>query len=57
MTDDAVPELIAIDERSKRKTLEFCFERYDGHRCMLIKGHPGQHECLAKSGHHRWNQG
>lgn len=55
IADDAVPEPIAIDERSKRKTIEFCPEHSDGHRCMLVKGHPGAHECLAKAGHLRWN--
>jgi hypothetical protein len=54
MTDDAIPEPIAIDERSKRKTVEFCVATQDGHRCMLVKGHGGIHEAVAKVGPLRW---
>jgi hypothetical protein len=56
MIDDAIPEPILTDERSRRKTIEFCPEQNDGHRCMLAKGHPGGHECLAKAGHLRWHE-
>jgi len=52
--DDAIPELILIDERSKRDTTELCGNEQHGLRCMLMKGHPGLHECLATSGPTRW---
>lgn len=55
MSDDAIPQLIVRDERSKRETVEFCMARGDRHRCMLVKGHDGPHEALAKAGHIRWN--
>ncbi len=51
---DGVPELIVIDERSKRKTIELCGDPQDGLRCMLIKGHAGMHESLANAGIMRW---
>jgi len=51
---DAVPELIVIDERSKRETIELCADEQDGLRCMLTKGHTGTHECLAYQGSVRW---
>lgn len=54
MTDNAVPEMIVSDERSKRKTVEFCVEEHDGNRCMLVKGHEGMHEAVAKVGSLRW---
>ncbi len=54
MRDDAIPQLIVIDERSKRETVEFCIARRDQHRCMLVKGHDGSHEALAKAGVVRW---
>jgi hypothetical protein len=53
MNRDAVPELV-IDERSKRATTEFCAEHHEGHRCMLVKGHTGMHEVVAKVGAIRW---
>jgi hypothetical protein len=52
--DDAIPEVIVTDERSKRKTTEFCTAQCDGHRCMLVKGHDGAHEAVAKKGSLRW---
>lgn len=55
MTDNAVPELIVSDERSKRKTVEFCVEKRDGNRCMLVKGHDGMHEAVARVGRLRWS--
>ena len=54
MTNDAVPELILADERSKRKTIEFCVDERDGYRCMLVKGHDGVHEAVANVGSLRW---
>jgi hypothetical protein len=56
MTDDAIPQVIVIDERSKRKTTEFCTQRRDGYRCMLVKGHDGDHEAVAKVGALRWGE-
>lgn len=54
IADDAIPELIVMDERSKRKTTEFCTAQCEGHRCMLVKGHDGAHEAVAKQGSLRW---
>jgi hypothetical protein len=54
ITDEAVPELIVMDERSKRKTTEFCTAQCEGYRCMLVKGHDGEHEAVAKMGSLRW---
>lgn len=54
MTSDGVPELIVFDERSKRKTVEFCVDERDGFRCMLVKGHDGMHEAVANVGSVRW---
>lgn len=52
---DAVPELIIIDERSKRTTAELCGDQAEGLRCTLTKGHPGPHECVAtRLGPIRW---
>jgi hypothetical protein len=53
MNDDAIPQPVS-DERSKRKTTEFCTARCDGYRCMLVKGHDGTHEAVAKRGSLRW---
>lgn len=55
MSEDAVPHLIELDERSKRKTTEFCTQAHDGYRCMLVKGHSGAHEAVAKKGSLRWS--
>jgi hypothetical protein len=55
MSDDAVPQSVAVDERSKRKTTEFCTQSQDGYRCMLVKGHGGAHEAVAKRGSLRWS--
>lgn len=52
---DGVPELIAIYERSKRATAEFCNNQQDGRRCVLTKGHAGMHESLANEGINRWS--
>ena len=52
--NDGVPDLIIINERSKRETLELCGDELEGLRCMLIKEHPGEHECLANKGTARW---
>ena len=54
MNEDPVPQLIAGDERSRPVTVEFCTERCEGHRCMLVRGHAGVHEALAKAGPLRW---
>jgi hypothetical protein len=54
MTSDGVPELILVDERSRRKTVEFCVDERDGYRCMLVKGHDGMHEAVANVGSVRW---
>ena len=54
MTNDAVPELIRVDERSRRQTVEFCVDERDGYRCMLVKGHDGVHEAVANVGSVRW---
>lgn len=52
---DAIPELIVIDERSKRQTTELCGDAArQGLRCTLTKGHLGPHECLAVRGPMRW---
>lgn len=52
---DAVPQLIVIDERSKRTTAELCGDQAQGLRCTLTKGHAGPHECLAtRLGPTRW---
>jgi hypothetical protein len=56
MIDDAIPQLIVVDERSKRKTTEFCTEKRAGYRCMLVKGHDGDHEAVAKAGAVRWGE-
>ena len=52
--DQAIPEPIPIDERSKRKTIEFSAAYCDGHRCMLVKGHDGMHEAVVTVGPLRW---
>lgn len=57
--NDAVPELIIIDERSKRTTSELCGDQAEGLglRCTLTKGHVGPHECLAtRRGPTRWER-
>ena len=53
-SDSGVPEAVLVDERSKRKTTEFCVDAHDGHRCMLVKGHSGMHEAVGKVGAMRW---
>ena len=54
--DDAIPERIWSDERSKRQTAELCGdEPQQGLRCTLTKGHVGAHECLAVRGPMRWD--
>jgi hypothetical protein len=54
-TNDAVPQLIIMDERSKRTTAELCGDEAQGLRCTLTKGHVGPHECLAtRLGPTRW---
>lgn len=47
--NDAAPQLIILDERSKRTTAELCGDQPEGLyvRCTLTKGHVGPHECLA----------
>ncbi len=52
--DHAVPQLIIVDERSKRVTLEFCGNESQGLRCTLTKGHGGMHESVARKGRTRW---
>ncbi len=52
--NDAIPELIVIDERSRRETIELCNDEQDGLRCTLEKGHAGLHECVAYQGKTRW---
>ena len=51
---DGVPELIVVDEWSKRETVELCGDPMEGLRCMLLKRHAGMHECLANRGPARW---
>ncbi len=51
---DGVPQLIDVDERSKRQTAELCGDEQQGMRCMLVKGHPGMHESLAITGPAQW---
>jgi hypothetical protein len=54
--NDAIPQLILIDERSRRETAELCGDEADvGLRCTLTKGHLGPHECLAIRGPMRWH--
>jgi hypothetical protein len=54
-SSDGVPELIVMDERSKRSTAELCGDQAQGLRCTLTKGHAGPHECLAiRFGPTRW---
>ncbi len=54
MTNDAVPELILVDERSKRKTVELCVDERDGYQCVLVRGHEGMDEVVATVGSVRW---
>jgi hypothetical protein len=54
MTNDAIPELITSDERTKRDTIELCGNEHKSLRCMLARGHEGMHECLATTGDVRW---
>jgi hypothetical protein len=55
--NDAIPELIVLDERSKRQTAELCGDiAQPGLRCTLTKGHLGTHECLAVRGAMRWDK-
>ena len=54
MMPDGVPEPVFSDERSKRRTVEFCVLELDGHRCMLVKGHDGPHEAIGTAGSMRW---
>ena len=51
---DGIPEPVATHEWSKQATTEFCSEQHDGCRCMLLKGHPGMHESLARQGIVSW---
>lgn len=51
---DGIPQLIVIEERSKRQTVELCGNESQGLRCGLAKGHPGFHECLTLEGPARW---
>jgi hypothetical protein len=52
---DGVPEPLAIEERSKRTTIELCGDRAEGLRCTLTMGHLGPHECVAtRLGPTRW---
>jgi hypothetical protein len=51
---DAVPELIILDERSRRQTAELCGDPAHGLRCTLLKGHTGTHECVALRGAISW---
>lgn len=51
---DGVPELIVIDERSRRETVELCGQEREGFRCTRDKGHGGVHEVLGKRGPMRW---
>jgi hypothetical protein len=53
---DGIPQLILVDERSKRQTAELCGNEGPGLRCTLTKGHVGPHECLAVRGPMRWSQ-
>jgi hypothetical protein len=53
--DDAIPEPIVTNEWSTRQTAELCGDAAHGLRCMLRKGHPGKHECLALNGPTRWD--
>jgi hypothetical protein len=52
---DAVPDAIIVDEYSKRETVELCGNAHDGQRCVLLKGHDGMHESLARAGSARWS--
>jgi len=52
--NDGIPELIVIDERSRRETIELCGDEQQGLRCMRDKGHDGPHESLANAGRSRW---
>ena len=53
--DDAAPEPILFDERSKRQTVELCGDSAGGLRCTLLKEHTGPHECLATRGPMQWD--
>ena len=53
--DDAIPQLIILEECSKRTTVELCgADDARGVRCSLLKGHAGAHESLATTGVVRW---
>ncbi len=54
MRSDAVPELIVIDERSRRQTVELCGDEREGLRCTRMKEHDGSHECLGLKGPVSW---
>jgi hypothetical protein len=51
---DGIPQLIIVDERSKRDTVELCCDEQLGLRCVLEKGHTGMHESLVNAGRTRW---
>jgi hypothetical protein len=54
MNGDSIPEPMGREERSGRKTTEFCRRAYGSHRCMLVKDHIGAHEAIGKRGPLSW---
>ena len=51
---DAIPESLVNEKRSAPITAEFCTQRYDGRRCMLVRGHLGEHEAICTHETRRW---
>ena len=41
-------------EREERKTVELCGDERAGRRCILARGHDGQHECHTAIDVHTW---
>lgn len=41
-------------ERDERKTTELCGDSRGSHRCILARGHVGNHECHTAVTVHSW---
>jgi hypothetical protein len=44
----------ASQQRDERKTVELCGEERGGRRCILARGHDGNHECHTATAVHTW---
>jgi hypothetical protein len=54
LAPNCTTDMIAMNVKDERKTVELCSDARDGRRCIRPHGHDGEHECHTATAVHSW---